>query len=457
MARGLAVTDSSQRGAAATDLRPIIALKRDGETLTAEQISAFVTAAAQGTAPDVQLASMLMAIFTRGMDTRERTDYALAMMHSGDVLSWDHLDRPTVDKHSTGGVGDKVSLIWAPLMAAAGFAVPMISGRGLGHTGGTLDKLESIPGFRTDLSAQEMDAVVRRVGCVITGQTADLVPADRTLYALRSQTATVPTLDHIAPSIMSKKLAEGSDTLVLDVKVGSGAFMKDIRSARDLAEVMIAIGEGAGRRIAALLTDMSAPLGQAVGNAVEVRESVDVLRGGGPSDLRALVLDLAATAVRTSGHGGRLGDPEQALTRLLDSGKAFRVFEQMVEAQGGDPSALTDGSLDGEGGLHEAAVGAPLGGDVWAIDALQIGLACAALGGARGGDGAPPDPGVGVLVDVSVGDSVRPGDACVRLLHRRGRGLEEATALTRKALQIGPGGSRPRSNPLVLQRLGKAR
>ncbi len=430
------------------DIRPLIALKRDGGTLTAEQITAFVKAAGRGTAPDVQLASMLMAIFTRGLTTRERTDYALAMMRSGDVLAWDHLDRPTVDKHSTGGVGDKVSLIWAPLMAAVGFAVPMISGRGLGHTGGTLDKLEAIPGFRTDLTAVEMDRVVQDVGCVITGQTADLVPADRTLYALRSQTATVPTLDHIAPSIMSKKLAEAADTLVLDVKVGSGAFMKDLGSARELARVMIDIGVGAGRKIAALITEMGRPLGRRIGNALEVQESLEVLRGGGPDDLRSLVIELAATALAAAGH------PPADLAGALDSGAAMRSFEAMVAAQGGDPASLQDGGLRGESGRGEEIVGAPLDGEVWGIDALEIGLACAALGGARGGDGAAPDPGVGVVLEVGVGASVRRGDPCVRLLHRGGAGLAEARALARTALRIGPRGARRTTSPLILERLG---
>jgi pyrimidine-nucleoside phosphorylase len=432
------------------DIRPLIAVKRDGGTLSADQITAFVTAAGRGTAPDVQLASMLMAIFTRGLSTRERTDYALAMMRSGDVLAWDHLDRPTVDKHSTGGVGDKVSLIWAPLMAAVGYAVPMISGRGLGHTGGTLDKLEAIPGFRTDLSASEMDTVVREVGCVITGQTADLVPADRTLYALRSQTGTVPTLDHIAPSIMSKKLAEAADTLVLDVKVGTGAFMKDVDSARELAQVMIAIGEGAGRKIAALLTEMSRPLGRNIGNALEVQESLDVLRGGGPADLRELVIDLAATALRAAGH-----DPVD-LGRALDSGAAMQRFERMVAAQGGDISTLKAGRLHGETGLKTETLGAPLDGAVWGIDALEIGLASAALGGARGGDGAAPDPGVGIILDVTVGDGVRMGDGCIRLLHRDGRGLDEARERARKALLIGPAGARRAAPPLIIERLGAA-
>jgi pyrimidine-nucleoside phosphorylase len=438
------------------DLRPLIALKRDGGTLTGAQIETFVRAAAGGEAPEVQLASMLMAIFTRGLDTRERTDYALAMMRSGDILAWDHLDRPTVDKHSTGGVGDKVSLIWGPLMAAVGFAVPMISGRGLGHTGGTLDKLEAIPGFRTDLSAQEMDRAVQRAGCVITGQTADLVPADRTLYTLRSQTATVPTLDHIAPSIMSKKLAEACETLVLDVKVGSGAFMKDAASALELAEVMIAIGRGAGCRIAALLTDMSAPLGRSVGNALEVQESLDVLRGDGPADVRSLVLDLAATAVRASGRSAMLDGPvDEALAAALDSGAALRSFEAMVEAQGGDPKALRPGGLVGEAGIREEIVPAPTDGVVHGIDALQIGLAAAALGGARGGDGSAPDPGVGVILSVGIGDPVRRGDPCLRLLHRDGRGVDRARSLAKEALRIGPDAAE--RVPLILKRLGDHR
>ena len=423
---------------AATDLRDLIAAKRDGQELTPDQIEHFVTAAADGSAPEVQLASMLMAVLLKGMTDAERTGYALAMMNSGEVLTWDHLDRPTADKHSTGGIGDKVSLIWAPLMAELGYAVPMISGRGLGHTGGTLDKLESIPGYRTDLSSAEMDAVVQHVGCVITGQTADLVPADRTLYDLRSRTGTVPSIDHIAPSIMSKKLAEGAATLVLDVKVGTGAFMKTREDARRLAQVMVAIGRGAGRNTVALLTTMDAPLGRAVGNAVEVAESVDVLRGAGPMELRELTVDLAEAAILASGDDDVGGvSVRDKLYAALDDGSALDRFGAMVAAQGGDARAVFDPSLLlGGDGLSESLLLAPRGGVVARIDALSVGLAVADLGGGRGSDGSAPDPGVGAWLQAQVGDHVEPGQPWARLLHRDGAGLDAARARMEAALVV---------------------
>ncbi len=427
-----------------TDLRDLIAIKRDGGTLSQEAITAFVRAAADGSAPEVHLASMLMAIFCRGLTDSERTSYALAMMNSGEVLDWTHLDRPTVDKHSTGGVGDKVSLIWAPVMAAVGFAVPMISGRGLGHTGGTLDKLEAIPGFRTDLSSDEMDAVLQAVGCVITGQTADLVPADRTLYALRSRTSTVPTVDHIAPSIMSKKLAEGAQTLILDVKVGSGAFMKDQHSAQHLADVMVAIGRGAGRKVHALLSDMSTPLGLTVGNAMEVEESVACLSGGGPEDLRDLVLDLAQEAVTASGEADRLGLPSAAqplrarLAATLDDGSALARFEAMVQAQGGDVAALHDPTrLLGAADVSALPVFATDSGLITHLDALDVGLAAAALGGGRGADGQAPHPGVGVQLLVEVGQHVRSGQPWAQLRVASGSATAEALRLLDRALVVG--------------------
>ena len=417
----------SEQPAISIDLRDLIAKKRDGAELTPEEVSTFVQAAADRSAPEVQLASMLMAILTRGMSESERTSYALAMMHSGDILDWSHLDRPTIDKHSTGGVGDKVSLVWAPLMAAVGFAVPMISGRGLGHTGGTLDKLEAIPGFRTDLSASEMDEVLVSVGCVITGQTADLVPADRTLYDLRSRTATVPSIDHIAPSILSKKLAEAADTLVLDVKVGSGAFMKTEEEAKRLGEVMLAIGRGAGRNMAALLSDMNSPLGRAVGNGLEVTESVAVLRGGGPGDLRTLTLDLAEAAIDASGVSLDV-PPRQALEAALADGSALDRFKAMVEAQGGDSAALEDPSLlRGQSGIEAFCVEHPDSGWVAAIDALEVGRAVAALGGGRGSDGSDPDPAVGLVLEVSIGDRIEGPDGSVATVYCRDLGSSATT------------------------------
>ncbi len=420
-----------------TDLRDLIAKKRDGGELSPIELEYFVTAAAQGSASEEQLAAMLMAIFVRGMSEPERTGYALAMMNSGEILNWDHLDRPTIDKHSTGGVGDKVSLVWAPLLAAVGYAVPMISGRGLGHTGGTLDKLESIPGFRTDLSSEEMNDVVEQVGCVITGQTADLVPADRTLYDLRSRTATAPSIDHIAPSILSKKLAEGAKTLVLDVKVGRGAFMKTIEDARQLAEVMVSIGVGADRHTVALLTRMEEPLGRAIGNANEVRESIEALRGQGPADLRELVLALAQASILASGHENDAAKVRRMLEAALDSGSALHCLRQMVQAQGGDPRAIDDPNLlHGLSGCKEHVLLASADGWIQSIDALDIGLATAALGGGRGADGSAPDPGVGVELELAPGDSVRSGQAWARLRHRDSKGLAEAENLANGALVL---------------------
>ena len=426
------------------DLRELIAKKRDGEALTPDEIGIFVEAAATGSAPEPQLASMLMAIFIRGLDTSERTAYALSMMRSGVELSWDHLDRPTVDKHSTGGVGDKVSLPWAPLMVAVGYAVPMISGRGLGHTGGTLDKLEAIPGYRTDLSGDEMDAVLRKVGCTITGQTGVLVPADKRLYDLRSRTATVATVDHIAPSIMSKKLAEGAATLVLDVKVGSGAFMKTIDDARNLGNVMVDIGRGAGRKMAALLTWMDSPLGLTSGNAVEVTESMHILRGGGPADLRAVTLDLAEAAIVASGVS--MDEPRSRLERALDDGSALTVFEAMVEAHGGDVAALHDPSrLRGAQGLSEFVLEATTSGVITGIDALGVGLAVDDLGGVQTSDGRAPDPGVAANLELHLGDAVEAGQPWARLLHRDGAGLESAVRRMTAALRIEPeGAGKPR-------------
>jgi len=431
------------------DLRPLIAVKRDGGTLSPDQIEQFVAAAASGSASEVHLTSMLMAIFCRGLNTEERTAYALGMMRSGAVLDWSHLDRPTADKHSTGGVGDKISLMWAPLMVAVGYAVPMISGRGLGHTGGTLDKLESIPGYRTDLTGDEMGAVLESVGCTITGQTADLVPADRTLYDLRSRSETVPTVDHIAPSIMSKKLAEGADTLVLDVKVGRGAFMKTLPDARNLAEVMVAIGRGAGRNTSALLTSMDRPLGRAVGNAVEVAESIAVLRGEGPADLTELTVALAEAAIIEHTPGAT---PRAALEAALADGSALATFGRMIEAHGGDAGVIDHPARLLGGPLQELVVTAPRAGVVSDVDALGVGLSVADLGGGRGADGSAPHPGVGAWVQVRTGEAVEAGQPLVRLLHD-GDGVDAAKARALAAFSIGDG--EPFAEPvLVLESVG---
>lgn len=415
------------------DLRDAIVRKRDGGEHSTEEIRRIVAAVAGGRAPEAQVAAWLMAVFCRGLTSRERADYAGAMYRSGATFDWSHLDLPTADKHSTGGVGDKVSLVWAPLMAAAGFAVPMISGRGLGHTGGTLDKLEAIPGYRCDLSPDEFRAAVAEVGCSITGQTVDLVPADRVLYDLRNRTGTVETVDHIAPSILSKKLAEGARHLVLDVKVGSGAFMKTPPEAERLARVMVELGEAHGRSVRALLTDMGTVLGLAAGNANEVDESLDALAGGGPPDLRALTVELGVEVLASSGIEPDGESARSRLLRLLDSGAAMERFERMVARQGGDLRAFRRRRA-----APATDVVAPRGGNVHRIDALKVGHAVALLGGGRGGAGEAPDPSVGVTLRVAPGQAVQEGEPFATLHHRDGRGLEAARALLVEALALSP-------------------
>lgn len=436
------------------DLRDLIAIKRDGGALDAAALDRFVQVAATGRASEPQLAAMLMAIFCRGLSTEERTRYALAMMRSGEVLSWPTLPGPTVDKHSTGGVGDKVSLVWAPMMAALGCYVPMISGRGLGHTGGTLDKLEAIPGFRTDLGAAAMERVLLDAGCVITGQTARLVPADRVLYDLRSRTATVPTLDHIAPSIMSKKLAEGAGVLVLDVKVGRAAFMQERADAEALARVMVDIGEGAGRRTVALLTDMDHPLGQAAGNAIEVVESLHTLRGGGSPAFVALCVELAAEALVLAGRARDLLEGRTLAARTLRDGSALRHWERMVAAQGGDLAAFAARyGDDGLKGLHVVEVLAENDGVVCDIDAMAVGLAVLAVGGGRGPSGEPPSHEAGVWIDAERGTSVRRGAVLARIF-AAAPPSSAAVAHLRGAFVLGA--VAPPVVPTALQRIGVA-
>jgi thymidine phosphorylase len=378
-----------------------------------------------------------MAVFLRGLDTDERAHYTREMIRSGTALTWPDIDRPVVDKHSTGGVGDKVSLIWAPLVVAAGAVVPMISGRGLGHTGGTLDKLESIPGFQVHLDPERIGVQLRQLGCVICGQSETMVPADRVLYDLRNRTATVPTVDHIAPSIMSKKLSEGLDQLVLDVKVGRGAFMKTVDDARQLAQVMADLGEAVGCHVTALLTSMEAPLGRYVGHAAEVHETLQLLQGGGPADTRALVLALAREVTEQS---------ETRLAALLDSGEPHEIFARMVRAQ--------DGDLDRFGwprGVDECVLEAPRGGTVEHVDALDVGLSLADLGGARTGADEAPDAQVAVEMHVRPGDVVVAGQPWATLWHHDGHGLDAARARMSGALRI-TSSDVPRP-PLILERV----
>ncbi len=410
----------------------VIRRKRDGERLTDADIAAFIAAYMDGAVADEQAAALCMAVFFRGMDDGETAALTKALIASGRTADLAAIPGTKVDKHSTGGVGDKTSLVLLPLLAAAGFSVAKLSGRGLGHTGGTLDKLESIPGVRVDLPPARFLDQVRRIGIAIAGQGPDLVPADGRLYALRDVTATIESPALIAASVMSKKIAGGADAIVLDVKVGSGAFMKEVAQARDLARRMLAIGRSAGRRVAAVLSDMSQPLGHAVGNAVEVAEAVATLRGDGPPDLAELCLTLAE----------QVGADRARLRELLRSGAALDRLTAMVEAQGGEPGALDR--------LPRAPVqievAAPASGFVTGVDALAIGRAVADLGAGRRRKEDPVDPAVGVILHRKRGDAVRAGEPLATVLARRDG---EGVAAVRAAYEIGA--APPAPLPLVLE------
>ena len=416
----------------------LIERKRDGGALSADEIGWLIKEYTEERAPDYQMAALLMAVYLEGLDGEELATWTEAMLRSGEVLDFSHIDAPKVDKHSTGGVGDKVSIPLAPIAAACGLAVPMISGRGLGHTGGTLDKLESIPGFRTKLDPAEFGAQLARHGLVLAGQSGSIAPADGKIYALRDATGTVPSIPLIASSIMSKKLAEGIDALVLDVKVGRGAFMKDTERARDLAETMIGIGRANRTAVTAFLTDMTQPLGREVGNASEIRESVEVLKGGGPPDLVEIVLTLGSEMLRL---GGIEGDDASARSRLrgtIDSGAAFEKMMAIVEAQGGDAGVLEDPSrLALAKGEH--VIEADRGGVVTRCDARDIGVAAMRLGAGRAKKEDDVDPGAGITVETKVGDEVAAGDPLLRLHWNEERRLTQALSLAGTAVVVGDG------------------
>lgn len=416
----------------------LIARKRDGGELSADEIAFMIRGFVDGSVPEYQMSALAMAVFFQGMTDAETATLTDEMLQSGVQLQWP--DGPgLVDKHSTGGVGDKVSLVLAPLLAACGLRVPMISGRGLGPTGGTLDKLESIPGFRTDLSIDEMQAVVDRVGCVITGASEQLAPADRKLYALRDVTGTVPSIPLITASIMSKKLAESLDALVLDVKCGSGAFMKTPEQARALAEALVRTGQRMGVSTRALITDMNQPLGRMCGNAVEVQEAIDCLSGNGPDDLRKLTLALAGEVLIGTGQEEFIKDAVTRLADVLDSGTALERFEQMVEAQGGDLSAARPVA-------SEFVIRANRAGFVATIDTEGLGQAIIDLGGGRRRAGEAIDHSVGLDCVARLGQEVQPGDLLIRVFAAdRSPELELRIA---EAIQIG---EQPAMNsPLVL-------
>ena len=387
----------------------LIRKKRDGDALSSVEIEYLVDGCTEGSIPDYQMAAWLMAVVLRGMTREETAALTHAMLHSGEVLDLGFLPAKKVDKHSTGGVGDKTSLVLAPLVAAGGLFVPMISGRGLGHTGGTLDKLESIPGFRVGLPVSEFHRVLKACGCCMIGQTEKIAPADRKLYALRDVTGTVESPYLICASIMSKKLAEGTDALVLDVKTGSGAFMKKEEDAVFLAELMVETGERMGKQMVALITDMNQPLGHMVGNALEVQECIEVLHGGGPEDLRELCLDLAAWMFFLGGASKTVAQGKQLAEQIITSGKAFERFRHMVELQGGDINAIDDPArLPGTG--HCVDVPSPKAGFVTAIACEQVGTACVILGGGRERKEDSVDPAVGIVVHKKIGDKVSAGE-----------------------------------------------
>ena len=375
----------------------VIAAKRDHHALTDPQIDWVIDAYTRGAVADEQMSALLMAIFLNGMDLREISRWTDAMINSGERMNWSALSRPTVDKHSTGGVGDKITLPLAPLVAACGAAVPQLSGRGLGHTGGTLDKLESIPGWRASLTNAQMLKVLQDCGAVICAANADLAPADKKLYALRDVTATVESIPLIASSIMSKKIAEGTNALVLDVKAGGGAFMSDPKKAAELAHVMVGLGKRAGVNTVALVTAMDIPLGLTAGNALEVREAIEVLAGGGPSDVVELTVLLAQEMLELAGVKG--ADPAAA----LKNGKAMDVWRQMISAQGGDPDARLPVAKE------KLTITAHSTGTVLSMDAMKVGLAAWRLGAGRSRQGEAVQAGAGIEIHAKPGDNVKNG------------------------------------------------
>ena len=414
----------------------IIQKKRDGGVLNPNEIRFFVTGVTDFSLPDYQVAALLMAILLRGMTGEETSELTDAMVNSGVRVDLSDIPGTKVDKHSTGGVGDKASLVIAPLVAACGGVVPMMSGRGLGHTGGTLDKLESIPGFRTNLSISEMRASLEAIGCALIGQSDQIAPADKKLYALRDVTATIESVPLISASIMSKKIAEGIGALVLDVKCGTGAFMKTPAEARTLAESLVAIGRSAGVRTQAVITAMNWPIGFTVGNANEVVESIELLKGNGRPDLVENVLELSERMLVVAGVARDRADAAARCRRALDSGEALERLKAIIERQGGNPRVIDDYGLMPHAPA-EHAINADIDGFVTDLDAGRIGRAVVVLGGGRDKVDDVIDPAVGVMIPATVGDAVRAGDPVLRVQYRSKERLQDALPLLMDAVRIG--------------------
>jgi pyrimidine-nucleoside phosphorylase len=427
----------------------LIQRKRNGGALEPDEWRALIERYVAGAVPDYQIAALLMAVYFRGLEPAELAALTDAMIASGDQLRFEGIDRSVVDKHSTGGVGDKVSLLLAPLVASCGVAVPMMSGRGLGHTGGTLDKLEAIAGFRTGLGLREAEAQVRSLGCAMLGQTEEIAPADKRLYALRDVTATVESIPLISASIMSKKLAEGLDGLVLDVKTGSGAFLPELDRAIELARTMIALGEARGCRVVALLTAMDRPLGRACGNALEVEESIHGLAGEGPDDLMDVTYALGVEMLLVAGVDQDRAAARERLEKSIRSGRALETFARIVEAQGGNPAIVED-----PGGLPQAKAvevfSAPAGGLVELVEPRAIGEAIVAMGGGRRVVTDTVDPSVGFVITVKPGDRIERGQPIASVFARDADGIALGMDALRRAIVVG---ERPAPLPLVSHRI----
>jgi pyrimidine-nucleoside phosphorylase len=429
----------------------LIQRKRDGKELAPEEIEFLVEGYTSGDIPDYQMSSFLMAVFFSGMSDREVSRLTECMLRSGDTVDLSAIPGVKVDKHSTGGVGDKTSFIVAPLAAAAGVVVPMMSGRALGHTGGTLDKLESIPGFRTNLTAEEFQKQLAELGLAFIGQSDELAPADRKLYALRDVTATVESIPLISSSIMSKKLAEGVDALVLDVKVGSGAFMKKQVDARHLAAMMVGIGRRMDKKVVALITDMNQPLGYAIGNALEIMEASQTLQNAGPADLTKLSLELAARMIHLGKKAATLEEARRIAEQHLVDGSAYRKFKQVVAAQGGNPLALDKFELlPNATGMREIV--SPRAGYVSSINAEDIGVASNMIGAGRDKKEDAIDPAVGIILEVKTGEKVDAGSVLCRLYYTKEDRVEEAAEMVEDAFRISA--QKPDDRELILEVVG---
>lgn len=424
----------------------LIEKKRDGYELSKEEINFMIENYTKGIIPDYQMSAMTMAIFFRGMNDIESTNLAIAMLNSGDQMDLSEIEGVKVDKHSTGGVGDKTSLVLAPMVASLGINFAKMSGRGLGHTGGTLDKLESIPGFNINVSDEDFLNQVKKIGLAIVGQTGNLTPADKKLYALRDVTATVNAIPLIASSIMSKKLASGANAICLDVKVGSGAFMKNVDDATKLAELMVKIGSNAGRKVTAILTDMDEPLGKAVGNQLEVIEAINTLKCNGPKDLTDLCLEIGAYLVMDANKANSFEEAKALLKKQIENGKAFDKLVEMVEAQGGNSDYIKNPSL-WTNAKEIIEIKSPKAGYVTYINALEIGISSMLLGGGRETISDKIDPSVGVILNKKIDDYVSEGEV-LAYLHTNGKNTIQATEKVFNAFEIN---EKPIGKQLILK------